>query len=341
MTYHPKYSETLSKLTGVSEKSGDVGVELEIEGNNLPKEIPGWIVKSELSLRGENGRRCDEGEDLPDTPREYITRGPAKFMSLANKLVNLHNELTKQHVKVRLTPRASTHIHLNMGAETLKTLFAFLLTFVAVEPVLLRLCGNLRNGNLFCLPTYETGDLDIFLSKLAAKIHYGGSPPRGKYASLNLDPLGTQGSVEVRCFPNTVTPSDVTKWAGWLLNIREIARGADDRLTGLLDRMYQNPRMLLTSVFGSENTGAACAPQFPNELTLYGVEQAYELWRAMLPFLDYEEPKDLVKTKKGFKEVYVDYMQQLSSLDDLGPGTPAPSPYPTLHPTAGPEEWHD
>lgn len=291
---HPLFDKKMAAIVGVPEKSGDVGVELEVEGFNLPTTPSGWDVKVEPSLRGKNGRIIAGEESEADTPREYVTRGPVALSSLEKKLENLSELLTQQHVKVNLTQRASTHVHLNMTGETLKTFMAFLLLYVCIEPLLLRLCGPVRNGNLFCIPTYESGDMAQFIRRLAynaGKTAIAPWPQRGKYASMNTDPICTLGSVEIRCFPNSVTPATVLKWATWVVNLRDLARKSDDTFVKMLDALYGNPWSLIKSVFGDEDVYTPTNPQHPTELVLFGVTEAYEIWREMRPFLDYKEKK--------------------------------------------------
>jgi hypothetical protein len=286
---HKALSQKMSELTGVAEKQGDIGVELEIEGENLPTEIVGWDIHPETSLRGRNGRTVAREESQVDTPREYVTARPVLYRNLLPKLRTLNSALTARGVAVELTQRASTHIHLNMGPETLQTFIAFVLSFVTIEPLLLRLCGPLRNGNLFCLPSYETGELAFTLRGLSKRLMKNNSlihnwPSRGKYACLNLDPMHTQGSIEVRCFPNAIDPELVNSWAQWLVTIRDNARTLN--VNDALDRWYDRPSTVADAVFGydtRELLAREAAPQSPGQLVQFGVENAYEIWRAIHP----------------------------------------------------------
>lgn len=293
-THNPYLGTKMYELLGSPDRSGDIGVEIEVEGENLPVEVAGWDVKAEGSLRGRKGRPVAR-EGGPDTPREYVLPRPLSVKSVAQRMQSLWVELTRGDGRiVRLTSRASTHLHINMSHRTLHDFLGFLLIYQAIEPMLLRLCGEERNGNLFCVPLYESGDIPHLASRWVKALnaqdiyhlqHYW---PRGKYASLNLDPLRTYGSLEVRCFPNTITPADVVKWATWLTNIRELATEADATFNGLMERM-SDPRWLIESVFGNDDFTAACAPTPPEQLIAYGVEQAYETWRMIQPLFDYKK----------------------------------------------------
>lgn len=46
--------QTMQQLMGVSPTKGDVGIEIEVEGRNLPRAADGWRMEHDDSLR--NGR---------------------------------------------------------------------------------------------------------------------------------------------------------------------------------------------------------------------------------------------------------------------------------------------
>lgn len=305
---HPILSRTIPQLFGNSMPSGDVGIELEIEGENLPRTVTNWQRKPEGSLRGRDGRTVEPGEDQADTPQEYVSRGPILMGSVRGNLNALCTKLQTGGAVVRLTPRASTHIHLNMTMDTVQTFLLYTVVFTMAEPVLLRFCGPLRNGNLFCLPTYETGELPVWVSKLHGVCdnnwpstdhirHYW--PKRGKYASLNLDPVTSFGSVETRCFPNSVNPDEITGWAEMLVKMREIARGLTlETAQHFIDRAYAEPMWFLGQIFPLNNIYSVCHPTHPAELVSYGVEHGYEVWKQLRAFGSYTEKKERKKAKR-------------------------------------------
>lgn len=293
------------KLFGTSPKSGDIGIELEIEGENLPKEFSGWHVKPEGSLRGKGGRQVSPGENAPDIPFEYTFQKPVGVSAAETKLRALHKALTTGETKVTLTPRGSTHIHVNMQHETVRTVFGFIIIYAIIEPALLRLCGPKRNGNLFCLPTYECGELAFAAGKMAAALIVGLNQwpaRRGRYASLNTDALLQFGSLEVRCFPNEIDPDKIMEWVKWLINIRDLARSwQNDTFLDLLDRAYNEPLWMLAKIFGDKNFYNVLQPTSPHELVQFGVEMSYEIAKAFQPALESGPPK-MVETKKPKKK---------------------------------------
>lgn len=296
---HPGLAKLIHEFSGGAVKQGDVGVELEIEGDHLPSEVTGWVVKEEGSLRGRNGRVVPMGEPAEDRPFEYVTHRPVTLRLLDTRLAALHTALTANNTRVRLSERASTHIHVNMGGQTVKSLLGFLLVWICVEPVILRACGPTRNGNLFCLPSYETADLPHFIYRVGDAVLYGQRWPnnRGKYAALNTDPLMSLGSVEARCFPNTIQPADIAKWARWMVNIRDAGAMLDP--TRVIDVIYNNPNYIIQNIFGDENVYAPCYPHSPQELVMYGAEQAYEVCKSAMRMLDFKEKEKKEKKDTG------------------------------------------
>ena len=168
-----------------------------------------------------------------------------------------------------------------MGPEKLDTVFGFVALFTIIEPVLVRLCGPSRNGNLFCIPSYDAGDLASYWEKITDLFLVYGLEARrrwsyrGKYASLNIDPLNSLNSVEVRCFPNSITPSEIMKWVDWLMEIKRVAQQWEDRtFFTMIDRASNDPGYFLHLVFPDESLFSACYPNNPNELIQCGIEQA-------------------------------------------------------------------
>lgn len=290
---HTSLTKQCREYFPTPEQSGDFGIELEIEGTDLPMSISGWRAKNEPSLR-------DATRGGPGMCLEYVTNGAMKLETLSQRLSQLHSVLTTSPTNVVLTPRASTHIHINAQRWTLREYFGFVFLFSVVEPLLLRLCGPSRNGNLFCLPISETGDLPRIVSMQAQYLLRPAFdwPTRGRYASLNLDSLLTFGSLEVRCFPNSITPSDILSWCGWLQNIRtEIQSTSEPTFSGLLNNAIENPNELVSKIFGEVPLDPAALQATPQELIHLGAETGYEILRAMRPLFVPKEQAEALLTE--------------------------------------------
>lgn len=324
---HPHADTPWAPLFGINNRTGDLGIELEIEGENLPGgEIESWVVKPEGSLRGKGGRQVPPGER--DSPYEYVLGRPSMFKTLEKKLQKLQDALTAEGVTVRITERGSTHIHINMTDYSIREIIGFCAIFTCIEPVLLRYCGPTRNGNLFCLPSYETGEWVDSVNNMVQGVIHGRfrdywPARRGKYASLNTDTLVTFGSLEVRCFPNCIDAKTITGWGKWLMNIRTLAREwDDDTYQSLIDKAYDNPSWLLKEVFEGESMYGHCYPNTPEELVRFGIEHGYEIIKAAHPMLDWsgKAPEKTVKSKKSWTDRW----------DDAVRREPEPEPEPVF-----------
>lgn len=263
---------------GMHPVPGDIGIELEIEGEKLPQNVAAWSCKPEGSLRG--------GGD-PSRATEYITRGAVKAHDIQKVIAHLLKAFEANNAVVKPSHRCSTHIHVNMQKETFRTVLGYCLIFAVIEPLLLRLCGPDRNGNVFCLSSYEAGDAWYWSSQVAKHLNARSFDwqLRGKYSSLNTDCLRSFGSLEIRCFPLSVDPKELMKWCTWAMNIRTIAREWKDMTyRSLFEDVRNNPigfaERVLTNV---GNLQAVTAPYNPVTYIQAGLETSYELYRGFKP----------------------------------------------------------
>lgn len=261
--------ETPFKMFGLGGIQGQFGIELEIEGKRLPHEVTGWILKAENSLR--NGGI------------EYITRGAIKLEHINRMIDRLNTAAAKNGAEMETSDRCSTHLHINMINETFNTILNYILVFTLLEPILLRLCGPSRNGNLFCIPSYETGDLPETLRMSVVALRSGVINwfHRGKYSCLNIDGLNTLGSLETRCFTlpvskGLVDSAQVYTWATWLDRMLKISRSLDVKN---YKTVLQCPEDIAYRVFNGTNLFTGCQPENVAQLLGLGVETTYECAR--------------------------------------------------------------
>jgi hypothetical protein len=185
-----------------------IGIEIEMEGQNLSfNNSMYWKYTHDGSLRG--------------TPEsiEYLLKAPIPKREVSRVLKLLKDlMLIKRKPPARFTPsdRCGVHIHINIQYFTEENLIKFMCTYLAVENLLLRYCGEARQGNLFCLRAIDANTL---ISKLIEYRQDGDLlklTSRAldiKYAAMNLGAIREHGSLEFRALK---TPNDIEKINEWV-----------------------------------------------------------------------------------------------------------------------------
>lgn len=277
--YTTKSAKIVAHHMGRAVLDGDVGIEIEIEGRGLDEiGVKGWHTHREDSLR--NGGV------------EFVTRGPVALGDVFKLVFNLNDSIAKSRARHNLKSHlGSTHIHVNMLGESLDTVLGTAILWTCVEPIVMRLCGPMRDGNLFCLPSYDAGDTQEFVDHLCKYIDTEGRAGRwthGKYSALNFGRLFDFGTLEFRCFPTSIDPAEIKEWCTWVTNLRKLARSAKDKsFKGAVRHAEQNPEAFVASVFGEgARIALALKPDTVPALVDFGAAQAYELARIVARYRD-------------------------------------------------------
>jgi len=241
------------------------GIEIELEGLEFPQRVPGWMAHNEGSLRGGG--------------IEYVTDGPVTFEGVHKYLKSLNSKLVANGSKIRETYRASTHIHYNVQNRTLDHILKSIIVFMCYEPLICELCGPERNGNLFCLPTYDCGDMTLWLQEFLKKLSGPAKTlvpfrylQRGKYSALNTDPLTKFGTLECRVFPSTINVDAIYSWCSWLHEILGQPIDSVSDYVRSLEGSAFNPRGEISRIFKD-----AELPGHARSLIGFGTEQAWPL----------------------------------------------------------------
>lgn len=205
--------KTVMQLMGlegkVSRKRGLFGVEIEVEGDNLPHPQKYWACEHDGSLRGNS--------------MEYVMDTPRSLKGVYTALRSLQYQFKLSGGNIRDSNRCGVHVHVNVQSLTAKQLFTFITTYLVLEDLLVDWCGESRVGNLFCL---RTKDADYFYTLVRAALerrHLGIlRSDEIRYCSINLAALGKYGSVEFRSMR---TPTDLNVVYDWVK---------------MLDKVYNN-----------------------------------------------------------------------------------------------------
>lgn len=304
--------KTVAEVFGLVSPKGDVGIEIETEGMDLRS---GRITQA---FTGKEDGSLRQG-------MEYISK-PLLLKDVELRVNNLHAQIAALGGHLNPTYRSSTHIHVNYCDRTLWDVAGTMVLWSLVEPTVMRLMPPGRDGSLFCVASYDAGELpewmDQFCSDIAENFP-NGFRPRGKYSSLNVTRLGhghdaALGTMEYRVFPSCMDGAQITQWCSWLLNIREMATSSrNESYVDIVRWAEQNPLPFLNNILGG-------IPQHIQkdaaEYVDFGARTAFEMARVISKYVNMK-PK---KKRKGDMR-----SPDFAIIDDILPvGEPVPEPEP-------------
>ena len=236
MTVDYKMNE--SHAFQVSHKKGVFGIEVEVEGNNLPTEDHKalWKVTKDGSLRGE--------------ANEYILKRPLELGEAKFAVEHLGNLLANS--QLHMSFRTSVHVHINIQNMYITQLKRFIYVSFLLENLLAEFSGEGRVGNRFCL---RVCDAEYQIAMIKACISAAGTIPRFmneecKYAAINLVPIRTQGSVEFRTMQGTTDSDTINTWLEILNKIYKFALSDSRSCKELSDLVVASPSKFLEEVMG-------------------------------------------------------------------------------------------
>ena len=191
--------------------SGDLGVEVEVEGVDLPRPDKYWITEHDGSLRGE--------------AREYVLKKPMSAEGVAAALTYLDKCYIDEGTEVFESVRAGVHVHVNVQDLTVVQLYTFMTAYIILEDLLTKFCGEYREGNLFCLRVRDADYLLYMLERVAVNKEYNAfNTDMLRYAAMNVKSLSTYGSLEFRAMRGTRDLLVINSWANILMGIRDKAK---------------------------------------------------------------------------------------------------------------------
>lgn len=253
--------EELSKLCRFKKVTGIFGIEIETETKSS-EDYPDGFFRQD----GENDQGSiryslpmPEWEGHTDNSlrhfgMEYVLKEPLSYPDTLKALVSFKKG-TEDVKFLKGSPATSVHVHLNMLDRTFVEMANFITLYSLFENVLVDYSGPARRSNLFALPMRVAERTVGNIKNLLKEIAEGGTtfnvhPEHVKYASLNLAPLMTRGSLEIRSFRGTTDVSEIKEWVSILNQLYVFAQ-----IEGLTPRSvmssYKNLGMeFFTEVFG-------------------------------------------------------------------------------------------
>lgn len=195
---------------------GEVGLEVEVEGQNLLKELPSyWKNPGDNSLRGESA--------------EYVLIHPCKRNSVRRFLKYLKDRLDKHKSVINESLRTSVHVHLNMSSHTMVQCYNLIVLYLIFEDLLTNIAGPARVGNMFCLRARDAEYFIDILAKIARTRQFSterdgiADPERLRYTAVNICAITKFNSLEFRALRGTVDPDTITEWVNLLLALKDAA----------------------------------------------------------------------------------------------------------------------
>lgn len=193
-----------------------LGIEIEVEGENLPNPgdhcITGWRIESDSSLKTEEAW-------------EYVTSGPDTLAGIKQRLNRLQDVFDDMDSVIYDSVRAGVHVHMNVQDWDVKQIMTFATCYYIVEDILMKWCGDNREGNLF---TLRTKDAEFILFKLLEMLKSRNLKVLEtdiiRYASLNYLSLFKYGTIEFRGMRTTSDLSLIYKWAEILDELRHTSQ---------------------------------------------------------------------------------------------------------------------
>ena len=190
---------------------GDVGIEIEVEGRNLPNPEKYWRREQDGSLRGESA--------------EYVLAKPMTLDGAQIALKSLALDYKKAGTKADDSVRAGVHVHVNVQSLNIVELYNYMTLYLILEELLVKYCGPTRVGNLFCL---RSCDADFLIDRIKWAVRNKRFrnlvDDNLRYASMNVKALGNYGSLEFRAMRSTSDFALIHEWASMLVHLREMAK---------------------------------------------------------------------------------------------------------------------
>lgn len=209
--------KTVGSVLKIDSKYDDhQGIEIETEGTRIPQvDTPFWKSEQDASLRGEAW--------------EYVLRKPIKFGKEAEALAELKEQWTEAKARVKNSPNAGVHVHINCSDLTVVQLYNYISLYLVVEELLINKCGADRIGNLFCL---RASDAEYLIDMLSESVRSQDlrilHTDDLRYASINVKALGDYGSLEFRAWRSDGDLEAVAWWCRLLQHLKALARKIDN-----------------------------------------------------------------------------------------------------------------
>ena len=209
---HSTFEESLPDQTIALVAANElIGIEIEMENMpNWPSTDYYWTSKKDGSLRN-NGV-------------EYVSI-PLRAAQIEWSLDYLKDRLDISNCKPDLSPRTSTHIHLNVRDLTKEQYKNIVLLYAMFEKHFFKFATSKREQSLFCVPLYASQYMQYYIKMIDNE-----EPYWSKYLALNVLPVmsnnetGTYGTIEFRHLHGTMDKHLILSFVNSILCLKQEAR---------------------------------------------------------------------------------------------------------------------
>lgn len=203
----------LHEILGQAPSDGDVGVEIEVEGKNLPHvDDAFWRSEHDGSLRGE--------------ALEYVFKKPVKADKAPALLKHLDKIFKAQGSELNFSFRTSVHVHVNCQHLTHAEYVSYIYTYLLLEEALMNYCGKDRKGNRFCLRLQDAEgvleNLQYVFQHERGLMDVAGDNMR--YSAINLAATLKYGSLEFRAMRGNMDVDILSTWVATLVRLRDFSK---------------------------------------------------------------------------------------------------------------------
>lgn len=275
----------IGTIMGKSGTHGEVGIEIEVEGKNLPtiNTPKPWKHVEDHSLRAPPGGMC----------AEYVLRAPIEFSKVNETLGILWGTFKENKSKIMDSNRTSVHVHLNCQQWFLNRLTSFCALYFIVEEILTEWCGEHRVGNLFCL---RAMDAEAIVSYLRSFIEYDGNAPIQEflhYSALNANAIKKYGSLEIRTLRGTQDPRVITDWVEILERLYRLSEHYPDPREICASLSSLGPSAFFDNILGPKASVVRHAVPFTDKMIAESVYQGVRIAQDLCYCRDWELYKPL------------------------------------------------
>lgn len=213
--------------------SWPVGLEFEWERvYELPRPFHGDF-HADTKRRAKGWVRTHDGS-LRNAGMEFRSETTNRGRGVLNKIEIMYG--WSEQMNWRRSSRTSIHVHLDVRSFTIEQLYATLVTYALVEPLLCYFAGTEREHSIFCIPWYRAirdaarlgagwTQYQKLLKEKDSIYHASGilkmfdaSAVRScKYSALHTEPIRRQGSIEFRHAPVFADKQDCITWVNLII----------------------------------------------------------------------------------------------------------------------------